>query len=150
MNVEQTIRQYLPHIIHMSLATCNDNLPWVCEVHFSYDDDLNIYFRSKLATRHAAEIAQNSCVAGNMIIQHGLKDAPQGVYFEGKAEMLTDVDENHPAFITNCERFENDTAILDDAAAETGHKFFKITVSDWYLFDARESKPSQKYHLDWK
>ncbi len=46
MDVEKVIREYLPKVIHMSLATCVDNRPWVCEVHFVYDDDLNLYWRS--------------------------------------------------------------------------------------------------------
>ena len=32
--IERIIREYLPQIIHMSLATVKDNKPWVCEVHF--------------------------------------------------------------------------------------------------------------------
>ncbi|HLZ15367.1 MAG TPA: hypothetical protein VKQ34_05305 [Candidatus Saccharimonadales bacterium] len=38
LDIEQIIRDYLPDVVHMSLATCKDNKPWVCEVHFAYDD----------------------------------------------------------------------------------------------------------------
>lgn len=82
----------------MSLATSNNNKPWVCEVHYAYDDQLNLYFRSKPSRRHSQEIATNPHVAGSIVIQHKLGEKPRGVYFEGIAELLTGVDENHVAY----------------------------------------------------
>jgi uncharacterized protein YhbP (UPF0306 family) len=149
MDIEKTIREYLPGVIHMSLATCADGKPWVCEVHYSYDEDLNIYFRSMPSRRHSQEIAANPNVAGNIVEQHGMTDKPRGVYFEGAAELLTEVDENHIAYKVCNERFGLGPKLLEEAAKEDGHKFYKITVSDFYLFDSRESRPSQKYHLPW-
>jgi uncharacterized protein YhbP (UPF0306 family) len=149
-DIEVIIREYLPEILHLSLATCVDNKPWVCEVHFSYDDELNLYFRSKRDRRHSQEIAQNPNVAGNIVAQHSLSDKPRGIYFEGKAEALQDVDENHSAYQSYAERLKAGPEIIEDARAEAGHSFYKITVSDWYVFDSRESNPSQKYHLPWK
>lgn len=147
--LETIIRTYIPNIVHMSLATCADNTPWVCEVHFAYDDDLNLYFRSKPDRRHSQEIARNPRVAGNIVVQHALGDAVRGVYFEGTAELLKDVGENHPAYRAYCKRMGTGPAILQEAASSTGHGFYKISVSDYYVFDAIESTPSQKYHLPW-
>ncbi|HSX17141.1 MAG TPA: pyridoxamine 5'-phosphate oxidase family protein [Patescibacteria group bacterium] len=148
-DIEQAIREYLPNIVHMSLATCDGSKPWVCEVHFAYDDELNIYFRSLPSRRHSQEIAKNPNVAGNIVTQHELGVAPRGVYFEGTAEQLQDVDESHPAYTAIANRLGVGSEILEDARKPQGHKFYKISVSDFYVFDARESKPSQKYHLVW-
>ncbi len=134
----------------MSLATSANNIPWICEVHFAADNDLNIYFRSKTTRRHSQEIALNPRVAGNIVEPHGLTDKPRGVYFEGTAELLENVDEQHPAYQEYNERLNMGQAILEEAMQDDGHKFYKITVTDFYVFDARESKPSQKYHLPWK
>lgn len=148
MNIEQVIREYLPGVVHMSLATCRNNKPWVCEVHYVYDDDLNIYFRSTSSRRHSLEIADNPNVSGNIIEQHtGQK--PRGVYFEGRAELLHDVAADHPAYQLFAQRFGLGPEIVEDAKSEDGHKFYKISVDTYYLFDARESKPSQKYELPW-
>jgi len=149
MNIEQTIRNYLPDIIHVSLATCRDGQPWVCEVHYAYDEALNLYFRSKMSRRHSQEIASNNRIAGNIVTQHSQGDKPRGVYFEGTAELLADVDEQNVAYEVLSHRFGLDTKILTDAQSPDGNKFYKITVSKYYLFDARESSPSQKYELDW-
>lgn len=149
-NIEKVIREYLPEVIHLSLATMRGNKPWICEVHFVFDNDLNLYFRSTPTRRHSKEIADNHNVAGNIIKQHLVGQKPRGVYFEGTAELLTDVDENHVAYKLYCERFDTDEEILAEAKTETGHKFYKICVSKFYVFDSLESSPSQKYELEWK
>jgi uncharacterized protein YhbP (UPF0306 family) len=148
MDIEKVIRDYLPHVLHMSLATCVDNKPWVCEVHFVYDDDLNLYWRSKPSRRHSWDISENPHVAGNIVEQHALGDKPRGVYFEGTAEMLHEVAPDDPAVKLFMERLKLGPEIVSDANQLDGHKMYKVTVTDWYVFDSRESSPSQKYHLN--
>ncbi len=72
MDVEKIIREYIDKTIHLSLATSSDNKPWVCEVHFAYDEQLNLYFRSLKSRRHSQEIAKNPNVAGNIIDKFGI------------------------------------------------------------------------------
>ena len=148
MNVEQAIRNYLPDILHLSLATSIDNKPWVCEVHFAYDDNLNLYFRSLASRRHSQEIAANPNVAGNIVTQHGITDKPRGIYFEGTAAMI-ESDAERASVIKYFRRIGADEAAVEEAKNPEGHQFYKVTVSDYYVFDSRESKPSQKYHLAW-
>lgn len=149
MNVEQTIREYLPEVAHLSLATSSGDQPWVCEVHFVYDDDLNLYFVSKPSRRHSREIAENPQVAGNIVKAHGARDKVRGVYFEGTAELLTDVDEGHVAFKLYGQRFGAGPGLLEEVKQPDGHKFYQITVKTYYVFDNQESNPSQKYELPW-
>src|SRR5260370_2292460 len=89
-NIEQVIRDYLPQIIHMSLGTSQNDKPWVCEVHFVYDDNLNLYFRSLISRRHSQDIAANPHVAGNIVKQHAVGEYPLGLYFEGTAAIVAD------------------------------------------------------------
>lgn len=149
--VERLIRDYLPNIIHMSLATCVGDKPWVCEVHFAYDGELNLYFISLPTRRHSEEIAKNPNVAGNIVTQHVLAEPPQGVYFEGKAELLADADQNGVAYKKYVERFEDRKGFLDtELSKEAGHRLYKITVSDFYVFDAKgKLEPRGKHHLEW-
>jgi uncharacterized protein YhbP (UPF0306 family) len=150
MDIEKTIRQYLPQVVHMSLATAKDNKPWVCEVHFAYDDDLHLYFRSLTSRRHSQEIAANPNVAGNMVTQHFLGQSVRAVYFEGKAKLLEAGEEQTAAFKAISKRLHLGEEILEDAQRPEGHQFYKITVDTFYLFDSYTSKPSQKYELKWK
>jgi uncharacterized protein YhbP (UPF0306 family) len=149
-NVEQTIREYLPQTVHMSLASARDNSPWVCEVHFAYDEGLNLYFRSISSRRHSQEIAGNPRVAGNIVVQHALGDPVRGVYFEGLAELLTSDEEREKAFESFQRCLGKTPDILEEAKREDGHQFYKIEVETFYLFDSIESKPSQKYELKWR
>lgn len=150
MDVEKIIREYVEKTIHMSLATSENNIPWVCEVHFAVDDDLNIYWRSKTDRRHSIEIAKNPFVAGNIVKQHELNESVVGVYFEGRAELLENVDENHPAYISLSLSLGIDKEKLKEAKREDGHKFYKITVKNWYAFGRFGADHGQKLRLEWR
>lgn len=147
--IEETIREYLPQIIHMSLATCIENKPWVCEVHFAWDDDLNIYFCSSYDRRHSEELRKNPQVAGNIVTQHAKHQTVRGVYFEGIAEQLEQIDESHPGFIAYTKRFGAGPHTVQAAKSEGKARFYKISVNDFYLFDGYTSDPAQKFHLAW-
>ena len=149
MNVEQAIRDYLPHVLHMSLATVAGEKPWVCEVHFVFDEDLKLYFRSKPSRRHSQEIARNPAVAGNIVKQHAKGDKVRGVYFDGRAEQI-EIDATSLVFALFRDRIGVGPEILEDAQATDGHKFYRIAVDTYYLFDSQESSPSQKYELPWQ
>jgi uncharacterized protein YhbP (UPF0306 family) len=146
--IEQTIREYIPQIVHMSLATCANDQPWVCEVHFAYDDDLNLYFRSTPERRHSQEIQQNPKVAGNIVTQHHKNQKVRGVYFEGTAERLENVDQNHPGVVATAERYGKES-VIQALSKVGGPSYYKITVKNWYLFDAYASDQPQKYQLPW-
>ena len=149
LDIEETIRGYLPQIIHMSLATSANNKPWACEVHFAYDDELNIYFCSSKASRHSTEIRQNPLVAGEIVTQHFLNQKTRCVSFEGTAEQIEDIDEHHPAYAAYAKRFSANPPSVQAARDEGMARFYKITVSDFYVLDGYESSPPQKYHLPW-
>ena len=118
-------------------------------MHYAYDDQLNLYFRSLSTRRHSQEIAANPKVAGNIVTQRSINDQPQGIYFEGRAAQLANLDENHPAYKAYCDRFGTGTSILEEARTAEGHQFYQITVDTFYLFDARHSDPGRKYELPW-
>lgn len=150
LDLESIIRKYISEVIHLSLATAEDNTPWVCEVHFAYDTDLNLYFRSLDSRRHSQEIAKNPRVAGNIIKQHKLEDQQViGVYFEGTAKKLEPSDEQNTAFGFIKERLGASDDILQEAKLADGHQFYKITVANWYVFGRFGAPSGQKYKLEW-
>ncbi|HSX35621.1 MAG TPA: pyridoxamine 5'-phosphate oxidase family protein [Patescibacteria group bacterium] len=150
VDVEKVIREYLPQVIHMSLGTSKDNKPWVCEVHFAWDDDLNVYFRSLTSRRHSQEIAENPNVAGNVVKQHQPGEYPLGVYFEGTAQKLDAGPEQQKAFECIDKRFQLGDKILEDAKNPEGHQFYKITVVNWYVFGKLDDEGGKKYKLPWR
>lgn len=149
MDVEQIIREYIDKTIYMSLATVSDGRPWVCEVHFAYDEDLNIYWRSLKTRRHSQEIAQSPYVAGNIVKQHELDEYPHAIYFEGTAKLVDDESKYQELYELFKKRQNVDANIIDDAKQEDGHKFYKVTVEDWYVFGKFGGDSGHKYHLLW-
>ena len=149
MDIEQVVRDYLPGIVHMSLATVRDGKPWVCEVHFVYDDKLNLYFRSLQSRRHSQEIALNPQVAGNIVVQHSLGQPARAVYFEGQANMIENEAEVKQVFKYFHDRLQLKEEIIADALKPDGHKFYKISVETYYFFGTLGKDPAQKYELAW-
>ena len=151
VDVEKIVRDYLPKVLHMSMATVSDNRPWVCEVHFVYDEGLNLYFRSLASRRHSQEIAANPNVAGSIVWQHQITDYPTGIYFEGTAQLLGHDAERQVVFPLFQERLKSgDESILEEARREDGHQFYKVSVETWYAFGKFDGKSGQKYSLPWK
>lgn len=136
MNTGELIRQYVSNLFHLSLATSLNGQPWICEVHYVYDDDLNFYFLSKPSRRHSKEIAANPKVAGNIVKQHSATETPRGVYFEGTAELLKNVAEDSAPFNLYDQRFGLSAGIREEIKADPeGHKFYKIMPTHFMLFD---------------
>lgn len=148
MDVEKIVREYINKTVHMSLATVNDNKPWVCEVHFAYDEDLNLYFVSKQSTRHCQEIALNSAVAGNIVRTHELSELPHGIYFEGTAQMLASASDQEVK--RYCDRMErNSDEVSKQLKEDGGRRMYKITVKNWAAFGKFDGEILQKYELEW-
>jgi uncharacterized protein YhbP (UPF0306 family) len=148
-DVEQVVREYIDKSIHMSLATTRDDKPWVCEVHFAYDNDLNLYFRSLRSRRHSQDIASNPNVAGNIVKQHAVDEYPHAIYFEGTAEMVTGDTQRQKIFPLFKERVGADESILEEAKAPDGHQFYKISVANWYTFGKFGRDHGGKDGLKW-
>lgn len=146
--IESTIREYIPQIIHMSLATVKDNKPWVCEVHFSYDDKLNLYFVSSQETRHAQELIANPHVAGNIVTQHHKNQKVRCVDFEGTATMLEGEEAEATAYKAYVDRYGESEGLLNEIRKDGNTRFFKIAVETYYLFDSYGDERG-KHTLPW-
>lgn len=149
LDVEPIIREYIDKSIHMSLGTTRDDKPWVCEVHFAYDEDLNLYFRSTTDRRHCQDIYANPNVAGNIVRQHELNEVPHGIYFEGTAELITDESQFQTLYEIFKQRQAVDETIIERAKQADGPKFHKITVENWFAFGKFSGDKVMKHSLPW-
>lgn len=147
--IEKIIRDYIPQVLHMSLGTCKDSKPWVCEVHFFYDDDLNLYFSSSINSRHGQEIVINPHVAGNIVTQHFKDQKTRCVDFEGTAKVLNREEAENEGYLAYVRRYGESENVLNEIRKDGNAKFFKITVENYYLFDAYSEKRG-KHTLPWK
>lgn len=93
MNSDQVLKhakEFIKPRYQMVIATFGEH-PWIASLHYSYDEDLNIYFLSNPETLHCKQIAENPQVALT------IADSPQepsskkkGVQLYGFAEQITD------------------------------------------------------------
>lgn len=147
--VEPIVREYIEQVIHLSLATVKDNKPWVCEVHFYYDDELNLYFTSSKNSRHAQELIANPYVAGNIVTQHFKNQKVRCVEFEGIAEMLDSAEAEKTAYKAYVARYGESEGLLNEIRKDGDVRTFRINVQDFFLFDSY-GEGRGKHHLPWK
>ncbi len=151
VDVEKTVRENIDRTLHMSLATVRENKPWICELHFAYDDELNLYFISLEDKRHSQEIVRNANVAGSIIDNYAIDaQAPVGVYFEGAAVIVNDTNEIEKAAELLFARNKTDKQyVIDEACREKGHRVYKVSVNRWAVFGRFEEKHGTKHELEW-
>jgi len=137
MNLRALIEKYLKEAKLMQLATSLDNQPWVCNVWFAADEDLNIYWFSSINRRHSSEVMKNQKVAAAMALPHTPKDPPRGLQLQGMAEVLTkqeDIDKAIYIFKDRIFPIETIEELMENK--ENPHKFYRIKPTQFVLFDA--------------
>ncbi len=87
-DIKQLIKEVLEKGYLMSLATVDDGGVWVSDVIFVHDDDLNMYWMSKLHRRHSLAILKNNKVAATITVTLGPKEDELGIQLEGIAEKI--------------------------------------------------------------
>ena len=77
MNLHGLALEYFTTCKLMQLATISDGNPWICNVYFVIDDDLNIYWTSAKGRQHSVEIMANPKVAVSIVKDSERKQALQ-------------------------------------------------------------------------
>ena len=150
MELRKLIKEYLEENRMMQLATSVNNQPWVCNVWYVVDEDLNIYWFSSITRRHSQELEKNNKVAGAMVIPQTPQDKPRGLQFQGTAHMLTDEkDVEKVISLFDGRIFDRETIKDLMAHKEKPHRFYKIEPTQFVLFDAINfpDNSRQEYNL---
>ena len=121
----------------MQLATSLNNQPWVCSVWFASDEDLNIYWLSSTTRRHSKEVSKNNKVAGAIALPQTPNDTPRGLQFQGVVKVLTEQKDIDKAMSVYAGRiFKKEDVLKFMANKDFPHRFYKIKVNQFVLFDA--------------
>lgn len=151
MELRQLITEYLDEAKMMQLATVRDDRPWVCNVWFAADPDLNIYWFSSTTRRHSHEVAANSHVAASICLPHTPADKfARAIQLEGTAEQLSSPVEVAKAMkyyvgrIFELSQVKNFMSNLDKP-----HRFYRIKPTTIVLFDTKNfpQDARQELHL---
>jgi uncharacterized protein YhbP (UPF0306 family) len=135
--VGDIIRQYLNDAIMMQLATVADGKPWVCNVWFAVDKNMNIYWFSSTTRRHSKELLENSHVAAAFCLPQLPSDSySRGLQVEGTAELLTKPSDIATAMkyyvgrVFNVNQIKQFMELIDKP-----HRFYKLSPKNFVLFD---------------
>jgi uncharacterized protein YhbP (UPF0306 family) len=73
----------------MTLAVCENNIPWVCTVYYGMDDDFNMYIVTGPETRHGKYIKTNKKVAFAVYNSHTkVTENKVGIQGEGTCALV--------------------------------------------------------------
>lgn len=143
MNIESIIRDHLATILVMQLATATGGQPWLCNVHFAYDDDLNLYWLSESSTRHSQDIAHNPHVAAAMAVHTVMPLV--GVQIEGDAVRLDDLKAHEAILRTYAKRHDREAwveELLNSNGSSLG--LYKLTPRLIQIFDLKNFPETPK------
>lgn len=151
MDLRKLINDHLRTARVMQLATCANNQPWVCTIHFYNDEEINFYWASSPTRRHSLEIEQNPKVAIAVKIHEDTASENYviGISAEGVSELVSDneLENIGNQYLTKFgEKQEN---IKDILGGNNPHKFYRFKSSNIVLFDSLNfpDNPRQIYKL---
>ncbi len=137
MKLKKLIKDYLKEAKMMQLATSFNNQPWVCNVWFATDENLNIYWFSSTQRRHSKEVMNNQKVAAAIVLPLTPADPPRGLQLQGVAEVLTKQEDIDKAIAVYKDRIFSTADIKElMEGEEKPHKFYKIKPTQFVLIDA--------------
>ena len=134
-DVRQLIVEYLTEAKLMQIATVSEDQPWNCTVTFVCDKNLNLYWISKLDTRHSEEIHKNKKVAAAISVKFSDLTIV-GMQVEGDAELIEDDHEIKRMIRLYTDRFGRGEKWYESfIAGNNEHKLYRIKPRLFVLFD---------------
>lgn len=152
MNWNTKIKEALDRSEFMALGTVDAEGVWTCPVVFSYDEKCNLYFISRLGTRHAQNIEQDPRVSVAIYkTERTTHDGVIGLQGVGTARQI-----DEPAELAECiglyfnrnvvnDEYKNEAA---SAPEEGSWRVFKITLNAMWYFNSNEYGTTGRVAVD--
>lgn len=135
MDVKALVVDYLTSAQIVHLGTSHGNKPWVTTLYFAADIDMNIYWLSRKSRRHSKEIADNSKVAGAIILPHNYGEKVRGLQFEGNARELGGQDAVAGRNIYSSKFWIVEDRVMSAAEGGDPQVCYQIRVEKYLLYD---------------
>jgi len=87
-HIKELVESILDRGHLMSLATLDESGLWVSDVIFVHDNNLNLYWLSRIDTRHSQAILKEPRVAATITISNRSKEPNEGLQISGIAEKV--------------------------------------------------------------
>ncbi len=136
--IKQRALNFLRNNSLATLATTEKNKPWLANVFYVVDSTDNIYFVSKVDTRHVLEMVQNPNVAFGVYSPESKLGKIKGLQAEGKVSIMKK-NEIKAVFdlydVQFPEAFGEGKNYKDFDGPSAVSRFYKITPNKLYLRD---------------
>lgn len=87
-DLNSLVRSILGRGYLMSLATVDENGPWVSDVIYVHDEEGNLFWMSQTGTRHSLAVMKNPEVAATITLTGGPAEAEESLQISGFAEKI--------------------------------------------------------------
>ena len=124
----------------MAIATVdNQNLPWVVCVNLSYDNNLNIYWKSATAANHSKNISYNQNVS-ICIFSHSSEVGDFGFYCKSYAHEVLSEDELKLAIDVKYTKKGLPTPPASDFLDSSNRRMYCAVITEAWINDDRHMK----------
>lgn len=135
MDILELVKKYLGQAMVMQLATVNQGQPWICTVHYAFDDDFNMYWVSLTSRRHSADLAKDPSAAVAVVVK-----APEhpviGIQMSGKAGLVDDDEEIKKAAALYAARHQSKKEFVDGVLSKQApFRLYRFKPDSGALFD---------------
>lgn len=149
---EDLVRQYMPEIKIMQLATSVGDEPWLCALHYFSDDELNLYWISTEAREHSQHIKQNPNVAAYVLVHENTpeEDYVIGISIIGNAELLGSQVEDKVGDGYLKKQGKDPSLLTEIAGGKNPHKFYRLKPKSIVLFDSKNFPTEPRQTMEMK
>ncbi len=156
-NWNKYVKEALDRTEFMAVSTSGGNDSWTCPVQFSYNEKLDLYFKSMPASNHMKNILKNWSVSVAVFSTNRLpKGNVVGIQLKGVAKILrTRRDVTVAAkyhYGRSKPKIDYKTRIDEHIGEDASWNFVKITPTEAWYFDTRffdeEKRGRQKMPLN--
>ena len=122
--LHQLTREVLEHGYLLSLGVSDEHGPWVADVIYVFDEDLNLYWMSSKERRHSRAIDEGyNRVAAAIGVTHGPDQPDEGLQISGTASRI----EHSPLdLLQQWMRKKRKPVTSAIGAVLTGHEWYKL------------------------
>jgi len=145
MDMNKLFRYFIQGSIILTLATSENNEPWVCNVFYISDKDLNLYFLSGKKTTHSQHIKKNNPVSVSIYDHESNFDGVHGAQMTGTVKELGLL-----AAMKVLPKFKKVFGVKltkVDLKETMGSRFYKFTPNGVYYRNSKKFKGKQEVIL---
>ncbi len=152
MEIRDLIATYLKEYPLISIATVAGQSPWISNVYFSFNDQLDLFFISRTFRRHSKEIAENPSIAASICKPHmkPFEMPCRGLQIEGKCRAIEDSQAASIALAIYMDRFPASRklhASIDDVTGSIDRRIYQIEPQRYVLFDEENFSTNPQQEL---